>query len=107
MQEPHTYQLLPVQPEKSCSINDNIDIDEYHWAQPKADVLACIFQSFLKLNVLYILSQSIIAEQSARFLSMDSSTRNAESLLKKMQLEYNKIRQAKITRELTELISSF
>lgn len=107
IQEPRQYQLLPVQPERSCSINDTIIVDDYHWAQSKEDVLACIFQSFLKLNVLYILSQSIIAEQSARFLSMDSSTRNAENLLKKMKLEYNKIRQAKITRELTELISSF
>lgn len=107
IQEPQQYQLLPVQPEKSCAIDNIIDNNDYHWAQPQADVLTCIFQSFLKLNILYILSQSIIAEQSARFLSMDSSTRNAENLLKKMNLEYNKIRQAKITRELTELISGF
>lgn len=107
VQEPCTYQILPVQAQKSCSITDNINLEDYHWVQPPEEILSCIFQSFLKLNVLYILSQSIIAEQSARFLSMDSSTRNAENLLKKMNLEYNKIRQAKITRELTELISSF
>ncbi|MBP6869494.1 F0F1 ATP synthase subunit gamma [Candidatus Babeliales bacterium] len=107
IQEPCKYQLLPVQAQKSCSITDNVNLEDYHWAQSPAHVLECIFQSFLKLNVLYILSQSMIAEQSSRFLSMDSSTRNAENLLKKMNLEYNKIRQAKITRELTELISSF
>jgi len=107
VQEPCRYQLLPVKPQDSCSINDSVNLDNYYWAQPPADVILCIFQSFLKLNVLFILSQSIISEQSARFLSMDSSTRNAENLLKKMNLEYNKIRQAKITRELTELISSF
>ncbi len=107
IQEPCRYQLLPVQPEKSCSLNDMVDLSEYHWVQTPQEVIVCIFESFLKLNVLFILSQSMIAEQSARFLSMDSSTRNAENLLKKMQLEYNKIRQAKITRELTELISSF
>lgn len=107
VQEPCQYQLLPVKPQDSCSIDDSINLDNYHWSQPPADVILCIFQSFLKLNVLFILSQSIIAEQSARFISMDSSTRNAENLLKKMNLEYNKIRQAKITRELTELISSF
>ena len=107
IQEPCQYQLLPVQAQSSCSIDDTINLEDYHWEQAPEDVLACIFQSFLKLNVLFILSQSMIAEQSARFLSMDSSTRNAENLLKKMKLEYNKIRQAKITRELTELISSF
>lgn len=107
VQESCQYQLLPVQAQTSCSINTAADLEDYYWPQAPADVILCIFQSFLKLNILFILSQSIIAEQSARFLSMDSSTRNAENLLKKMQLEYNKIRQAKITRELTELISSF
>lgn len=107
IQEPYKYNILPVLSENNCSINSPINLEDYYWPQPPAEVLECIFQSFLKLNILYILSQSIIAEQSARFLSMDSSTRNAENLLKKMNLEYNKIRQAKITRELTELISSF
>ncbi|MGZ6250418.1 MAG: F0F1 ATP synthase subunit gamma [Candidatus Chromulinivorax sp.] len=107
IQEPYEYQLLPVKPQENCSITNSINLEEYHWIQQPEDVLACLFQSFLKLNVLFILSQSLIAEQSARFLSMDSSTRNAENLLKKMKLEYNKIRQAKITRELAELMSSF
>jgi len=107
VQEPHEFQLLPVQPQTSCSTKKSIVIDDYHWVQKPADVVQCIFQSFIKLNVLAILSESVIAEQSSRFLSMDSSTRNAENLLKKMNLEYNKIRQTKITKELTELVSSF
>lgn len=107
IQEPCEFQLLPVQPQTNCDIQKSIDIDDYHWAQKPSDVILCIFQSFIKLNVLVVLSESIISEQSSRFLSMDSSTRNAENLLKKMNLEYNKIRQTKITKELTELISSF
>jgi len=107
IQEPCKFQLLPVPPQTNCDLQKSIDIDDYHWVQKPADVILCIFQSFIKLNVLVVLSESIIAEQSSRFLSMDSSTRNAENLLKKMNLEYNKIRQTKITKELTELISSF
>ena len=107
IQEPCEFQLLPVQPQTSCNVQKSIIIEDYHWVQKPADVVLCIFQSFIKLNVLAILSESIISEQSSRFLSMDSSTRNAENLLKKMNLEYNKIRQTKITKELTELISSF
>ena len=107
IQEPCEFQLLPVQPQTNCDLQKSIDIDDYHWVQKPADVILCIFQSFIKLNVLVVLSESIISEQSSRFLSMDSSTRNAENLLKKMNLEYNKIRQTKITKELTELISSF
>jgi len=107
IQEPCEFQLLPVQPQTNCDLQKAIEIEDYHWVQKPADVILCIFQSFIKLNVLVVLSESIISEQSSRFLSMDSSTRNAENLLKKMNLEYNKIRQTKITKELTELISSF
>lgn len=53
-----------------------------------------------------LLFESLLSEQAARFISMDNSTRNAENLLNAMKLEYNKIRQAAITRELTELASS-
>jgi len=38
---------------------------------------------------------------------MDSSTRNADKLLETTKLEYNKLRQAKITKELIELVGSF
>lgn len=106
VQEPCKFQLLPVQPPKNCDIT-TLDLDDYTWPQSHKEVLDCIFHSLLKLNILYLMSESMIAEQSARFLSMDSSTRSAENLLKSMNLEYNKIRQAKITKELTELISSF
>lgn len=106
-QEPTKFQLLPAQPANSCSPEDNIDLENYVWPQNHKDVTKCIFESMLKLNILYLLSQSMIAEQSARFLSMDSSTRSADNLLKNMHLEYNKIRQTKITKELSELASSF
>jgi F-type H+-transporting ATPase subunit gamma len=53
------------------------------------------------------LFQSLLAEHAARFISMDTATRNANSLLETTRLEYNKLRQAKITKELTELVGSF
>ncbi len=59
-----------------------------------------MIKEFFKIN-------SLLAEHAARFVSMDSSTRNAETLLEEMQRDYNKLRQAKITRELTELSSFF
>lgn len=53
-----------------------------------------------------LIFDSLLAEQAARFLSMDSSTRNAEKLLETMKLAYNKSRQATITQELSELAAS-
>ncbi len=57
----------------------------------------------LKTTLLEILFDSLLAEQAARFLAMDGATRNAEELLSEMKLNYNKLRQAIITRELTDL----
>ena len=49
----------------------------------------------------------MIAEYSARFRSMDSATRNANTLLETAERQYRKVRQAKITRELVELSAIF
>jgi F-type H+-transporting ATPase subunit gamma len=97
--------LIPVQPE-SCELNPR-SLDSYVWIQPEPAVASILFKTLLKTNIYTLLTQSMIAEQSSRFLSMDSSTRNADHLLKAMNLEYNKIRQARITREIIELIGSF
>jgi len=50
-----------------------------------------------------LLAESLIAEQSARFLSMDAATKNAASALEKLKLQCNKLRQTLITREVAEL----
>lgn len=53
------------------------------------------------------LLQSLLAEQNARFIAMDNATRNANKSLDMMKRQYNKLRQAKITKELTELTAHF
>lgn len=97
--------LIPVEPDK-CSTID-CSLDDYVWIQSEKEVATILFKTLLKTNILTLLTSSMIAEQSSRFLSMDSSTRNANNLLKTMSLEYNKARQARITKEIIELIASF
>ncbi|NBV40226.1 hypothetical protein EBR77_00085 [bacterium] len=106
IQEPRLENLLPL-PTYECPTEQAADLDEYIWPQNKKDVQTMLFAHLTKLHIFSVLSQSIVAEQAARFISMDSSTQNADKLLKTMQLTYNKLRQAKITKELTELSSSF
>ncbi|MBI2352623.1 F0F1 ATP synthase subunit gamma [Candidatus Dependentiae bacterium] len=108
IQEARTTVLIPVQPDP-CTIADskNINLDDYAWIQNQPEVTSSLFRMLLKINILLLLTNSMLSEQSARFLSMDNSTRNAENLHKSMKLAFNKMRQAKITRELIELISSF
>jgi F-type H+-transporting ATPase subunit gamma len=61
----------------------------------------------LSISLQEALFESLLAEQAARFLSMDTATHNANNLIISMKLKYNKTRQAAITRELTELSSSY
>lgn len=106
IQEPQTQTIIPIQ-QDPCETRIETPLDEYEWLQDRKNVTRCMFRILLKTNILLILTNSMLSEQSARFLSMDNATRSAETLLKEMKLTFNKMRQAKITRELIELISSF
>src|SRR3990170_6395092 len=82
-------------------------IEEYTWLEEPHDILNRLIWTYLEVIIEYHLFQSILSEQAARFVSMDNSTRNAQETLITMHKQYNKLRQAKITKELTELSTSF
>jgi len=110
VQRPHITNLIPFDlPEDTTRASSEIDTNqptEYLWEQPVNEVLDALAIQCLNAQLEYLLFQSLIAEQAARFVSMDSSTRNADNLLEETKLQYNKLRQAKITKELTELVGS-
>ncbi len=106
IQEPQIQTIIPIE-QDPCEIKTENSLTEYEWLQDRKDVTRCMFRILLKTNILLILTNSMLSEQSARFLSMDNATSSAETLLKEMKLTFNKMRQAKITRELIELISGF
>lgn len=83
--------------------HDKRSEDFYHFEQAKSNTLLYLQNMYLKARIEDLLFKSLIAEQAARFVSMDSSTRNAEKLIESMQRDYNKLRQSLITRELTDL----
>jgi F-type H+-transporting ATPase subunit gamma len=80
---------------------------DYIWDHSQQETLTALAYYYLEAHIEQLLFESLLAEQAARFISMDGSTRNAQTLLNETQLQYNKTRQAKITRDLTELVSSF
>ncbi len=104
-QKPHEVNLIPFTPDKSKDIKP--PIEGYIWEEKPDKVLDMLARQLIEAHIQYLLFQSLFAEQAARFISMDSSTRNANNLLDLTKLEYNKLRQAKITKELTELVASF
>ncbi len=77
----------------------------YLWEQPIQSIIEDLTVLYLEAKVYSLLFQSLLAEQASRFLSMDSSTHNADGLLEVSKIEYNKLRQAKITKEVNELAS--
>ena len=105
-QEAIIQTIIPVE-QQSCNADETINIQHYEWIQPKQEVRQALFNVLLKTSILLIIAQSMLSEQSSRFLSMDNATNSATNLLKEMKITFNKIRQAKITRELIELSSNF
>jgi len=87
--------------------NQSEDTEDLIWEGDKSQIMSHLATKYLRTKILNILFQSLLAEQSARFIAMDGATTNADKILEKLNREYNKSRQANITKELLELSSSF
>lgn len=105
IQKPHNTQLVPFVSTHESS-KETIAQDQYQWDQSPVELLDQLALSTIESEIHYLLFESLLAEHAARFISMDNATRNAQTLLEETQLQYNKLRQAKITKELTELVSN-
>ncbi len=71
----------------------------------EADILAELLPSNLAIQVYHSLLENAASEQGARMTAMDSATRNAGDMIDRLTLNYNRTRQAQITKELIEIIS--
>jgi F-type H+-transporting ATPase subunit gamma len=69
-------------------------------------VLGALLPHSLNFQVYQILLEAKASEQSARMVAMKNATDNANQLIKDLTLEYNKMRQASITKELLEISSA-
>jgi F-type H+-transporting ATPase subunit gamma len=67
------------------------------------DLLDYLIGQYLNVYLYYVLLNAKASEQSARMVSMKNATDSAESLIKALKLEYNKLRQGNITKELLEI----
>jgi F-type H+-transporting ATPase subunit gamma len=66
-------------------------------------VLSYLLGHYLNIYIYYVLLNAKASEQSARMVSMKNATDSAESLIEALTLEYNKLRQGNITKELLEI----
>ncbi len=78
-----------------------------HLFEPSAEqVLGAILPHFINFIVYQILLEAKASEHSARMVAMKNATDNAKQLIKDLTLEYNKLRQANITKELLEITTA-
>jgi F-type H+-transporting ATPase subunit gamma len=79
---------------------------EYLFEPAPGDVLGALLPHYLNFQVYQILLEAKASEHSSRMVAMKNATDNAKQLIKDLTLEYNKLRQANITKELLEITTA-
>src|SRR6202007_715924 len=77
----------------------------YEYDPDKAEILADLLPLNITVQIFKALLENAASEQGARMSAMDNATRNAGDMINKLSINYNRQRQAQITRELIEIIS--
>jgi F-type H+-transporting ATPase subunit gamma len=99
-QIPTAVQVLPLSIEAAAEASV-----EYTYEPSGAGILATLLPLYLRTMLFQALLENEAGEHAARMTAMDNATRNASDLIGRLTLEYNRSRQAAITRELIEIIS--
>jgi len=76
------------------------------WEQGQHEIVDFLAARYLNNTLTNNLLQALFSEYASRFVAMDSATNNAEKYLDNLTLQFNKLRQAMITREVCELSAS-
>ncbi|MEL7452144.1 MAG: F0F1 ATP synthase subunit gamma [Pseudomonadota bacterium] len=103
-QVPTAQQLIPaIAPEGIETIDLGGAIYQYEPSEP--EILETLLPRYLNTQLLSSLLESAAGEQAASMTAMDNATRNAGDIISSLTLQYNRARQAQITKELIEIIS--
>ncbi len=94
--------LLPITPPKG---QEEEFRPEAIYEPGKEALLAELLPKNIEVQIFHALLESVAAEHGARMTAMDSATKNASEMIDKLTLQYNRARQAAITKELLEIIA--
>jgi F-type H+-transporting ATPase subunit gamma len=101
----HTAKLLPLSPEVATAPKDGDAGIDYIYEPEVPTILAWLLPRYLEFTIYRALAESAAAEMGAKRTAMDSASKNAGDLIDKLTLTYNRARQARITKELIEIVS--
>lgn len=101
---PETVKLLPFGNLATEEGEEKKIRSEYIYEPNAAEVLGYLLPQYLVTTIYASLLQAAASELSSRMNAMSNATDNAQELIAKLDLHYNKVRQAGITREITEIV---
>jgi F-type H+-transporting ATPase subunit gamma len=78
---------------------------DYIYEQPPEELFRALLPKYVAIQIFRALLESIAAEHAARMTAMDSATSNATDMIDSLTLVMNRARQAKITKEIIEIVS--
>ncbi len=111
VQQPTALQIIPFQAVEDDADDENT-VDEtqqikspYSFEPTEEEILAKLLPRNLGVQIFRSMLDSSAGEQAARMTAMDNATRNAGEMINDLTLQYNRARQAYITKELIEIIS--
>ena len=78
---------------------------DYIYEQPPEELFRTLLPKYVAIQIFRALLESIAAEHAARMTAMDSATSNATDMIDSLTLAMNRARQAKITKEIIEIVS--
>ena len=91
--------LLPVKP-NSASLGGQ----DFLYEPSKPEILDWILPLYVEMQIQIALLESIASEFGARMTAMENATKNATEMIDRLTLQYNRARQAAITKELMEIV---
>jgi F-type H+-transporting ATPase subunit gamma len=101
-QIPEAQQIIPAEIKKKLKKNEEIF---YEFEPDEDEILEDLLPKNISTQVFKAFLENSASEQGSRMTAMDSATRNAGDLVNKLTINYNRSRQAVITKELIEIIS--
>lgn len=78
---------------------------DYIYEQPAAELFNSLLPKYVGIQIFHALLESVAAEHAARMTAMDAATNNATDMIDSLTLAMNRARQAKITKEIIEIVS--
>jgi F-type H+-transporting ATPase subunit gamma len=78
---------------------------DYIYEQPPEELFSALLPKYVTIQIFRALLESAAAEHAARMTAMDSATNNATDMIDSLTLAMNRARQAKITKEIIEIVS--